>query len=206
MTRPARLVLITVVMALIGVTALFLIARQFEKKSRATRSVMDLPVETQSRQIPLPPAEAAGEAAGSTAGAEEPPSGATGGSAGLTEEQKESLRKVEVFAQVREGLMEVLNSNHKFRESFLQELTGDISKRDRIPMYNYELAKMRVARHEPLTEGGMSEEEYRMIRGQYRAWLSGEGEVDPAWRWAFENSPEEVMRKADMGKYDPTDF
>ena len=120
--------------------------------------------------------------------------------------RQELLDKVVVFANVRECLMAELDKNHKFKNSLREELEGDVRGREKVPMYIHEMAGVRVSRHKPLTEGGMSEDEYREIRTWYRTWLSGEGQLSASWKWAFENSPAEVMERADMGIYDPTDL
>jgi hypothetical protein len=80
------------------------------------------------------------------------------------EERRVLLEKVEVFANVQVRLAVQLKED---------------THRDPGPT---DLAEL-------LTAGGMGEEEYRAIRTWHRNWLSGEGEVDPAWRWAFDNSP-----------------
>ncbi len=87
------------------------------------------------------------------------------GSTAISDEERRALlQKVEVFANVQVRLAEQLK----------EDTHRDPASTD--------LAEL-------LTDGGMGEEEYRVIRTWHRNWLSGEGEVDPAWRWAFDNSP-----------------
>jgi hypothetical protein len=111
-----------------------------------------------------------------------PPFESLASGAGASDEQRRALlRKIEVFAHVRASLVEELKTE-----------TGS------------DQASTRLA--ELLTAEDMGEEEYRAIRTWYRNWLSGEGEVEPSWRWAFDNSPAEVMERADMGVYDKVEL
>ncbi len=103
--------------------------------------------------------------------------------------------KIVIFADARHAIREWLNKHPKSLESMRDERIDTV-----------DFMAISVARNSLLREAGMDEEVYKKIREQYRMYLSGEGELDPAFRAAFDAAPEDVMAMADLKEFDALDF
>ena len=198
MNRVSRMMLIVGVMVLIGLSALYLMAKKLrtavEEAPQAVEQVAP------DNLIPIPVVE--GETAEEVAGIPEQPEPEAVVEAMPDDGLQE---RIAIFADARRAVWEVLEKHPKTRESWHKELTDTVDT-ERVRMYNYEMAEVRIARSRPLREAGMEEDEYRAIRTQYRAYRSGEGELDPAFKAAFDAAPEEVMARADLQKYELIDY
>jgi hypothetical protein len=192
-------------MVLIGLSALYFTAK------RVKTAVEEVPQEAEQVAVdnPIPVPVTAGETAAQAAGIPEPTA--------VVEPKAESQplqsaapdnglqKKIAVFADGRRAVWEVLEKYPKTRESVLKELTDTVDT-EKVQMYNYEMVEIRIARSRPLRDAGMEEDEYRLIRTQYRAYRSGEGDLDPAYKAAFDSAPEEVMARADLKEFELLDY
>ena len=103
--------------------------------------------------------------------------------------------KIVIFADARHAIREWMKKHPKSLESMRDERIDTV-----------DFMAISVARNSLLQEVGMDEEVYRKIRDQYRTYLSGEGELDPAFRAAFDAAPADVMALADLKEFDALDF
>ncbi len=100
-----------------------------------------------------------------------------------------------IFAEARHAIREWLEKHPEAQEAIRDERIDAV-----------DLMALGIVRNHLLQEAGMAEEVYRTIREQYRTYLSGEGELDPAFRVAFDTAPADVMARADLKELDIFDF
>ena len=194
MNRVSRMLLIIGVMVLIGLSALYFTAK------RVRTVVEEPPLATGDNPVPVP--VTAGETAAEVTGMPEQPETAP---APVGELDEALQGNIAIFADARHSLWQVLAKYPKTRDSLLKELTDTVDT-DRVRMYNYEMVEIRIARSRPLREAGMDEEVYKAIRAQYRAYRSGEGDLDPVYKAGFDSAPEDVMARADLKGFDLLDY
>lgn len=198
MTRVSRMMLIIGVLVLIGLSALYFMAKRLQTAVQEAPQAVEQTEEADVVPIPVDDGETAAEVAG-TAAAEQP----------AVEEAVPAVdalqERIAIFADGRRAIWDWTEKYPKVRDSIQRELT-DTVKTDRVRMYNYEFMEIRLARSRPLRAAGMEESEYLHIREQYRAWRSGEGDLDPAFKAAFEAAPAEVLERADLKEFEGFDY
>lgn len=114
-------------------------------------------------------------------------------------------RQLEAFAAARSAIQVVLDEFPHSREVLVRDAMGEDVPEADVPSHALVLAKIRFQREKVFEETGLAKADYVRIRDQYRSWRSGEGEILPEWKEAFEAAPE-LAEKADLGRYDLLDY
>ncbi len=214
MTRQSRMLLVVGAMALVGVSALAMLANRYSRL-QPTRSVADvqpapavaLPAPTPAQPAEPSPAPAPADAPIPVAEGSVPPAAAPSAArpaAVVPAEPSAEQRAVEGFVAARRFVREYLDKNETARRQFELELDGKLETQDRNPMYLAKMAGMKLGRGKVLVETGMTEEQYRGVRDAFRVWHDGGDLEDAALRAAFEERRAE-LEPLHLGKLEPLD-
>jgi len=208
-------------LAVVGVAALAMIARQYSRVSEPIKSVRDLPA------IPMEPTPAvpvvadtdppAGPGPGGTVdegsgGSDSPVSSAesvarppagTGADAAPVDDA--TARAFRGFLAGRTAVRTFAEKYPVVADSLVDEAEGYKLGREQIKMHTFRIFELRSDRAKAAATEGIDEDIYRAVRDRYRAWLAGE-DVEEPWAKTFASATAGQRAAADLGKYEPLDF
>ena len=215
MTRQSRMLLVVGMMALIGVSALAMLANRYSRLEpvKSVEDVVPSRAVPETRETPAPsPAGGEPTAPGSEASTAGPATGEPTASRTAAEpdapppaaEPTAAQADVAGFVAARQFVHDFLEKNEEARRQFELELDGKLDTQDRNPMYLAKMASMKLGRGKALVGAGMTEERYRELRDAFRLWHDGGELDDPALRAAFEERRAE-LEALHLGKLEPLD-
>jgi hypothetical protein len=185
LTRQSRTLLLLAVVAVLGLTALAMMAQRYGRIAS-------------QRVPPAGPAIEAPKALPQPMPAPDlqPPVEERATSDGLAQ------RQVQAFLSVREAIQGIMDKHPAAMRSMLAELEGRTGT-GKVKMHPEAILGLRTAKEKALASAGISREVYDRVREAYRARIEGRPAPDPALDAALS---QRAVEAASLGSYERLDF
>lgn len=195
MQRQTRTLILIAVIALVGVTALAMLAGRYRRMA-PSKSVHDLPLPAEPAPEPAPEAQAAPEAPAEAAAPAPAPAEA---------DTAKIAAEVEAFREARCGMKGVMDRLPIKTETIYREATNTTQGMDRVPMNPQLIIELRITRMKPLDAAGISGARYGRIREAYRRWKAATPSPEDAPYGAEFDRRKADLDPCDLGKYEIID-